>query len=55
MNTRDNTPKSDLPPDVQAELLRRVQNLPNEVLIDSDKAFEELQRRARERSNSKPA
>jgi hypothetical protein len=41
---------SDLPPEVQAELLRRVQNLPNEVLIDSNKVFDELQRRASARA-----
>jgi hypothetical protein len=46
---------SDLPPEVQAELLRRMQNLPNEVLIDSNKAFDELQRRARERNSPTPA
>lgn len=43
------------PDDVKAELLRRVENLTNETLIPSDKAFEELQRRARERNRPKPA
>ena len=58
MNTRDHTPNtsnSDLPEEVKAELLRRVQNLPNETLIPGDKAFEELRRRARERNSPKPA
>ena len=58
MNARNHTPKAsnnDLPEEVKAELLRRVQNLPNETLIPGDKAFEELQRRARERNSPKPA
>ena len=53
MNTRDRSPTidpNDLPDDVKAELLRRVENLPNETLIPSDAAFEELERRARERN-----
>jgi hypothetical protein len=58
MNARDQTPNAsanDLPKDVKDELLRRVQNLPHETLIPNDKAFEELQRRARERNRPKPA
>ena len=58
MNTRDRSPTvdpADLPDDVKAELSRRVENLPNETLIPSDKAFEELQRRATERNRPKPA
>lgn len=58
MNTRDRSPTvepPDLPDDVKAELLRRVENLPNETLIPNDKVFEELQRRARERNRPKPA
>ena len=56
MNARDQTPKpatSDLPEEVKAELLRRVQNLPNETLIPGDRAFEELKRRAKERNSPK--
>lgn len=61
MNTRDKAPTAeptdlpDLPDDVKTELLRRVENLPNETLIPSEKAFEELQRRASEREPRKPA
>jgi hypothetical protein len=58
MNARDDTPNAsanDLPEDVKAELLRRVQSLPNKTLIPNDKAFEELQRRARDRNRPKPA
>ena len=58
MNARDHTPDApanDFPEDVKAELLRRVQNLPNETLIPKDDAFEELQRRARDRNRPKPA
>jgi hypothetical protein len=59
MNTGDRSPtvdRADLPDDdVKAELSRRVQNVPNETLIPSDKAFEELQCRAKERNRPKPA
>jgi hypothetical protein len=52
MNDHSHRPvkPSDLPPEVRAELLGRVQNLPNEVLIDSNKTFDELRRRARARA-----
>jgi hypothetical protein len=58
MNTRDRSPTvepTDLPEDVKAELLRRVETLPNETLIPGDTTFEELERRARERNRRKPA
>ncbi len=58
MNARDHTsnaPANYLPEDVTQELLRRVQNLPNETLIPDDKAFEELRRRAAERNRPKSA
>jgi hypothetical protein len=57
MNTRDNTPKpSDLPPEVQAELLRRRDAVDaGEPTIPQSEAFAELQRRSRERNSPKPA
>ena len=58
MNARDHSPNAsscELPEDIKQELLRRVQNLPNETLIPDDKAFEEPQRRAAERNRPKPA
>ena len=54
MSTRDSSPTVD-PADLKAELSRRVENLPNETLSQVNKAFEELQRRAKERNRPKPA
>lgn len=56
MNDQSQPPRksADLPDDVKAELLRRVQNLPNEKLIDADEAFDQLRRNLRERSKPLP-
>jgi hypothetical protein len=47
-------PAEQLPPEIKAELLRRLENLPNERLIDVDQAFDQMRRNLRERSKPSP-
>jgi hypothetical protein len=57
VNARDKIPKAsanELPEDVKAELLRRVENLPNEKLIPADEVFDQIRRHLRERSTPSP-
>jgi hypothetical protein len=56
MNDQSQPPRKSaaLPDDVKAELLRRVQNLPNEELIDADQVFDQIRRNLRERSTPSP-
>ncbi len=56
MNDQSQPPRksAELPDDVKAELLRRVQNLPNEELIDADQVFDQIRRNLRERSTPSP-
>jgi hypothetical protein len=57
MNDRiPNQKPSDLPPEVQAELLRRRDAVDaGEPTLSTEQVFAELQRRSRERNSPKPA